>query len=160
MTANTADWSLFHSPGQGIYCHLTALNHLATSKYQAPPNLFTDPAFTGFTSTSPICSSNLGATSMPTAVFLPERPDGFGLPYGIHDNRIVSSVTSYPACNNHEFVQSVTKYLKDIFTVLEEKPLNWKQLMTNCNDKYYFWISFLSKYAKSGTLLHECFHLT
>lgn len=124
MIANTADRSLFSSPGQGIYCHLTALNHLATTKYQAPANLFTDPAFTGFTSGNPISTSNLSATSMPIAVFFPETPDGFGLPYSIHDDRIVSSVTSYTACNNHEFVQSVTKYLKDIFTVLEEKPLN------------------------------------
>lgn len=97
---------------------------MATSKYQAPPSLFTDPAFTAFFSGDPICTSNLSAPSMLIAVFFPDTPDGFSLPYGIHDNRIVSSVTNYPACNNHEFVQSVNKYLKDIFTVLEEKTLN------------------------------------
>lgn len=56
-------------------------------------------------------------------VFAPAVPDGFGVPYGVHDNRIVSSVTSYQTRNGREFAQCLFESLEDIFTVLEGKQL-------------------------------------
>lgn len=122
VMTNTSSWSSHQtvcvSPGQGIFCHLSALRDLATSKGQTPPGLFADAAFLNYSGRIILSSSTLTCSSLQVAMFAPEDPDGFSLTYSFHGERIRICAGSYPRRNNPEFLQAVNTSLKDIFAVL------------------------------------------
>uniref|UniRef100_H3CJU3 Carnitine palmitoyltransferase 2 n=1 Tax=Tetraodon nigroviridis TaxID=99883 RepID=H3CJU3_TETNG len=108
------------SSGQGFFCHLYCLYDLSTSKDQELHSLFTDCGIlNGFT----LSTSTVPAPSLKTSVFAPDVPEGFGVFYTFHDNTIFFSLSSFLPRSRQELSQSIFKSLEDIFTVLEENPL-------------------------------------
>lgn len=57
-------------------------------------------------------------------VFAPEEPEGFGIHYIFEGNTITCTFSSYLTRSCQELSHSVYESLEDIFTVLEEKPLD------------------------------------
>lgn len=85
--------------------------------------LYADPAYAQLT--RPIlCSTTLSSPILRTGGAAPIVTDGFGLGYGFRDSGTRSIVTSYPTRNIEEFQQCVHKSIKDIFSILEEKPIS------------------------------------
>ncbi|XP_034386773.1 carnitine O-palmitoyltransferase 2, mitochondrial-like [Cyclopterus lumpus] len=108
--------------GQGFDRHLFALRYLANSKNEPLHSLYTEPAYAAINHNI-LFTSTLTSPALSFGGFSPVVPDGFGVVYGVHDNRISCIATSYLTRNVHEFVQCVHKSLEDIFTVLEGKKL-------------------------------------
>ncbi|XP_027023254.2 carnitine O-palmitoyltransferase 2, mitochondrial [Tachysurus fulvidraco] len=108
--------------GQGFDRHLFALRYLTNSKGMPMPSLYQDPAYAAINHNI-LSTSTLTSPAVNLGGFAPVVPDGFGVGYGVHDDRIGCNVSSYPARNVHEFLRCVHKSLEDIFTVLEGKPI-------------------------------------
>lgn len=101
---------------------MLALHHMATSKGQDVPRLFTDPNYLA------MCHASLSTSSVPSpflgiTIAAPDTPGGINVIYSFYEHQIISSVTSNPSRNSHEFVQCVHHCLEDIFTVLGGKAL-------------------------------------
>lgn len=109
--------------GQGFDRHLFALRYLAKSKGRSLHGLYADPAY-GAINHNILSTSTLTSPAVNLGGFAPVVPDGFGVGYGVHDDWIGCSVSTYPARNVHEFLQCVHKSLEDIFTVLEGQPIS------------------------------------
>lgn len=109
--------------GQGFGCHLQALHQLAEAQGQSLQGLYADPAYASINHVI-LSSSTLSSPILRTGGAAPVVPDGFGLGYGFRDFGTRSIVTSYPALHVRDFQQCVHKSLKDIFIVLEGKPIS------------------------------------
>ncbi|XP_026098874.1 carnitine O-palmitoyltransferase 2, mitochondrial [Carassius auratus] len=109
--------------GQGFDRHLFAMRYLANSKGMALPSFFQDPAYVAINH-NVLSTSTLTSPAVSMGGFAPVVPDGFGVGYGVHDDRIRCNVSSYPARNVHEFLKCVHKSLEDIFTVLDGNPIH------------------------------------
>lgn len=110
-------------PGQGFDRHLFAMRYLANSKGHSLHDLYTDPAYAAINHNI-LSTSTLTSPAVNLGGFAPVVPDGFGVGYGVHDDWIGCSVSTYPARNVHEFLECVHKSLEDIFTVLEGRPIS------------------------------------
>uniref|UniRef100_H2V092 Carnitine palmitoyltransferase 2 n=1 Tax=Takifugu rubripes TaxID=31033 RepID=H2V092_TAKRU len=118
--AATGNWP---AQCQGFGCHLYVLRHLAMSKGQTLPCLYTDPSYAKVNHII-LSSTTLSSGVLRTGGAAPVVSDGFGLGYGFRDSESRTIVTSYPTLNSHEFQQCVHKSLTDIFNVLEGKPIS------------------------------------
>lgn len=93
------------------------------AKGQLLQGLYTDPAYANINHIV-LSSSTLSSPILRTGGAAPVVPDGFGLGYGFRDYGTRSIVTSYLAPHVPDFQQCVQKSLKDIFAVLEGKPIS------------------------------------
>lgn len=109
-------------PGQGFGCHLHVLQHLALAQGRPLQGLYSDPAYANINHIV-LSSSTLSSPVLRTGGAAPVVPDGFGLGYGFRDHGTRSIVTSFPALHVQDFQECVFQSLKDIFSVLEGKPI-------------------------------------
>lgn len=110
-------------PGQGFGCHLHGLQQLALARGQPLPGLYADPAYSNINHIV-LSSSTLSSSVLRTGGAAPVVPDGLGLGYGFREDGTRSIVTGYPAVNVCDFQECVFKSLKDIYAVLEGKPIS------------------------------------
>ncbi|CAF96632.1 unnamed protein product, partial [Tetraodon nigroviridis] len=108
--------------GQGFGCHLHGLQQLALARGQPLPGLYADPAYSNINHIV-LSSSTLSSSVLRTGGAAPVVPDGLGLGYGFREDGTRSIVTGYPAVNVCDFQECVFKSLKDIYAVLEGKPI-------------------------------------
>lgn len=125
-----AECSKYHSQltkeaamGQGFDRHLFSLRYLAASKGIPLPDIYQDQAYAQLNHNI-LSTSTLSSPAVNMGGFAPVVPDGFGVGYGMHDDWIGCSASSYPARNVHEFLQCVQKSLEDIFHVLDGKHIS------------------------------------
>lgn len=130
LLAMLADCSKYHGQltreaamGQGFDRHLFALRYLCSSRGEALPALYSDPAY-GAINHNVLSTSTLTSPAVSLGGFAPVVPDGFGVGYGVHDHWIGCNVSSYPDRDVHHFLECVHKSLEDIFSVLEGKTLS------------------------------------
>lgn len=111
------------SPGQGPFCHLAALKHLATSEGQPLHDLYTHPAVASI-GHHVISSSSLTGPALLTGGYAPVVPAGFGIAYGHYNDKILCcNVSSSKVPHSEDFVKCINKSLEDIFRLLGWEPL-------------------------------------
>ena len=65
-----------------------------------------------------LSTSTLSSDAVLIGGFAPVTPDGYGVGYGIDDERLGTQVTTYSTRDGAEFVQNVETVLDDLHTVL------------------------------------------
>ena len=84
------------------------------------PDIFTDPIYSHMNHII-LSTSTLSSDAVLIGGFAPVTPDGYGVAYGIDDDRLGTQVTTYPSRDGAEFVKQVEHVLDDLHTVLSGK---------------------------------------
>ena len=94
-----------------------ALKALYESEGKDLPSLFTDPMYSHMNHII-LSTSTLSSDAVLIGGFAPVTPDGYGVGYGIDDDRLGTQVSTYHTRDGAEFVRQMDKVLDDIHTVL------------------------------------------
>ena len=106
--------------GKGFDRHLFALKALYQTQGQKLPDIFTDPIYSHMNHII-LSTSTLSSDAVLIGGFAPVTPDGYGIGYGIDDDRLGTQVTTYPSRDGAEFVKQMEHVLDDLHTVLNGK---------------------------------------
>lgn len=94
-----------------------ALKALYESEGRDLPAIFTDPVYSHMNHIV-LSTSTLSSDAVLIGGFAPVTPDGYGIGYGIEDDRLGTQVMTYSTRDGAEFVKQMETVLNDLHCVL------------------------------------------